>query len=305
MIIAVDHGNSSIKTEHFSFPSALTQHSNKPPMASDVLEYGGAFWTTSGQRIPYMMDKTKDDRFFILTLFAITKELLHLGCLPTGTGIELAVGLPPEHFSLMREPFMKYLKRGDVHFTYNDMQTRININNVLVYPQAYAAVVPMGARLKDEPRMFIVDIGGLTTDVLLLKNSVPDLQYCRSFETGVITMANAIIGKAAAQHGIKLAEDQITAAIRGDSRLVLRQEVIGDILMYAKQHSDAIIDELRENMVELKANPAIFIGGGSILFKPFIEKSTMIVRADFITDEKANAIGYAMLAAYQQKSASV
>ena len=58
-------------------------------------------------------------------------------------------------------------------------------------------------------------------------------------------------------------------------------------------------------MVELKASPAIFIGGGSILFKPFIETSPMIVKADFVLDEKSNAIGYAMLAAHQLKRASV
>ena len=66
MIIAVDHGNSAIKTENFSFPSSLEKHANKPPLASEILEYNGAFWTISGQRIPYMMDKTKDERFFIL-----------------------------------------------------------------------------------------------------------------------------------------------------------------------------------------------------------------------------------------------
>ena len=36
--------------------------------------------------------------------------------------------------------------------------------------------------------MFIVDIGGYTTDVLLLRNGKPDLQFCRSLESGVITM---------------------------------------------------------------------------------------------------------------------
>ena len=305
MIIAVDHGNSSIKTEHFTFPSALEKHANKPPMAADILEYGGSHWTMSGQRIPYMMDKTKDDRFFMLTLIAVAKEITHCGYLPPGADVDLAVGLPPEHFSLMREPFTQYLKRGELQFSFNDMPTSINIKNVFVYPQAYAAVVPQGTRLKDEPRIFIIDIGGLTIDVLLLKNSKPDLHYCRSFETGVITMTNSIIGKIGAQHGIKLAEEQIVAAIKGDPRLVLQQHVITDILTYARQHADAILDELRENMVELKANPAIFIGGGSILFKPFIENSPMIVKADFILDEKANAIGYAMLAAHQLKRPSV
>lgn len=305
MIIAVDHGNSSIKTEHFSFPSALEKYANKPPMATDVLEYDGAFWTMSGGRIPYMMDKAKDERFFILTLIGIAKELLHCGYLPPGADVDLAVGLPPEHFPLMRERFTAYLKRGKVDFSFNDMPTSINIRNVFVYPQAYAAVVPQGGRLKDEPRIYIVDIGGLTIDVLLLKKSVPDLHVCRSFETGVITMTNTIIGKIGAQHGIKIAEEQIIAAICGDQRLVLSKAVIDDILSYAKEHVNTILDELRENMVELKANPVIFIGGGSILFKPFIENSPMIVKADFVLDEKANAIGYAMLAAHQLKKASV
>jgi len=66
-----------------------------------------------------------------------------------------------------------------------------------------------------------------------------------------------------------------------------------------------ILDELRENRVEVKANPVIFIGGGAILLKPFIEKSPMIVKADYVLDERANAKGYAMLAAHQLKKASV
>ena len=305
MIIAVDHGNSAIKTENFSFPSSLEKHANKPPLASEILEYNGAFWTISGQRIPYMMDKTKDERFFILTLMAIAKEMLHCDYLPPGADIDLTVGLPPEHFSLMREPFTKYLKRGEVKFSFNDMATIINIRNVFVYPQAYAAVVPQGTRLRNEPRIFIVDIGGLTIDVLLLKNSVPDLHFCRSFENGVIPMTNFIIGKIGSQHGIKIAEEQIAAAIKGDQRLVLPQKIIDDILAYAKQHSDMILDELRENMVELKANPVIFIGGGAILLKPFIENSPMIVKADFVLDDKANSKGYAMLAAHQLKKSLI
>ena len=301
MIIAVDHGNSSIKTAAHSFPSALEKHANKPPMATEILEYDGAFWTISGQRIAYMMDKTKDERFFILTLIAIAKEILQDGYFSPISEITLAAGLPPEHFSLMKESFTKYLKRGEVQFKFNDISFVINIKNVFIYPQAYAAVVPQGTRLKDENRIFIVDIGGLTMDVLLLKNSVPDLHFCRSFENGVIPMANFIIGKIGAHHGIKIVEEQITAAIKGDSKLVLPPNIIDDILTHTKQHSDKILDELRENMVELKANPVIFIGGGAILLKPFIEKSPMIVKADFLLDEKANAKGYFLLAAHQLK----
>ena len=63
--------------------------------------------------------------------------------------------------------------------------------------------------------------------------------------------------------------------------------------------SDAADDKLRELQVDLRANPAIFIGGGSILFQNFIEESSQVAQADFVLDSKANAIGYGMLATAQ------
>ena len=95
MLIAVDHGNHAIKTVHYNFISGLAQHSVRPPMADEVLEYKGEYWTLSGQRLPYRRDKTRDESFFILTLFAIAKELSYAGPLPAAEKIELAVGLPP------------------------------------------------------------------------------------------------------------------------------------------------------------------------------------------------------------------
>ena len=95
---------------------------------------------------------------------------------------DLAVGLPPEHYAL-RQRFAEYFKRGTVNFVFNGTPVCLVIRHVLVYPQAYAAVVPQAARLKEIPRTFIIDIGGFTTDVMLLRNSVPDMQFCRSLET--------------------------------------------------------------------------------------------------------------------------
>ena len=53
MLIAVDHGNHAIKTIHYNFISGLARHSVRPPMADEVLEYKGEYWTLSGQRLPY------------------------------------------------------------------------------------------------------------------------------------------------------------------------------------------------------------------------------------------------------------
>ena len=79
MLLAVDHGNCAVKTTFLSFVSGLSEHTVRPPLSDELLEYDGRFWTLSGKRISYMRDKTQDDRFFILTLFAIAKELVRTG----------------------------------------------------------------------------------------------------------------------------------------------------------------------------------------------------------------------------------
>ena len=136
MLIAIDHGNHACKGVHFNFVSGLAQHSVRPPMADEVLEYKGEFWTLSGQRLPYRRDKTRDESFFILTLFGIAKELACAGPLPSAERIDLAVGLPPEHYGLLKDKFRDYFKRSEsIQFCYNDKPITIMIRNVFVYPQ--------------------------------------------------------------------------------------------------------------------------------------------------------------------------
>ena len=200
MLISIDHGNYSVKTPDFSFISGLSEHAVKPPLSDEVLEYRGSFWTLSGRRLPYMRDKTQDERFFVLTLFAIARELQAAGKGEECEPVDLAVGLPPEHYGMLRDRFARYFRHADpVRFTYRGQPMTVFIRQVLVYPQAYAAVIPQSGQLLKTLRVFIIDIGGFTTDVLLLRSGKPDLQFCRSLESGIITMDNDIIGKVSAQ----------------------------------------------------------------------------------------------------------
>ena len=75
MIISIDHGNKQIKTLNRTFTSGLLERDNRPAFGEDILCYEGKYYTLSEERIPYMRDKTKDKRFFILTLFAIAYEI--------------------------------------------------------------------------------------------------------------------------------------------------------------------------------------------------------------------------------------
>ena len=169
---------------------------------------------------------------------------------------------------------------------------------MLVYPQAYAAVVPLSGEILPLSRVFVIDIGGFTTDVLLLRNGKPDLQFCRSLESGVITMDNEIIGKINAQYDLMIDDEHISAVLLHKETL-LPQQVRQAIQKAAQSHAKGILDKLRELGVDLRTNPAVFIGGGSALFRPLLEGSPMVAQARFVEDPKANALGYELLASHQ------
>ena len=100
MLVAIDHGNKSIKLSSGRvFTSGLRESDTRPPFGEDVLKYNGKYYTITDKRIPYMREKFVDDRFYILTLFAIAYEIEDAGVHESIlTSVQLLVGLPPAHF---------------------------------------------------------------------------------------------------------------------------------------------------------------------------------------------------------------
>lgn len=123
----------------------------------------------------------------------------------------------------------------------------------------------------------------------------PDLEYCRSLETGIITMNNEIIRKVNTLHDMMLEDEHIKAVVMGE-KVVLPEEIKKTICEEAGRHAGRILDQLRELQVDLRANPPVFLGGGSMVLRKYIENSPLVMMADFIEEPRANAIGYQMLA---------
>ena len=163
MLIGVDHGNKQIKTVHCNpFVSGLKQSVTRP-FGQNVLRYQNTYYTLSTERIPYRKDKTEDDRFFILTLFALAGEIEARGAYSSEVQrIQLAVGLPPAHFGAQVERFIQYFgQRGMVEFEVQGKPYSIYIEDVACFPQAYAAAATMLHALVEEPKAVILDIGAV------------------------------------------------------------------------------------------------------------------------------------------------
>lgn len=299
-IIGVDNGNAKTKTVHTAFVSGLTKHDLKPPIVDEYIKYKGKYYTLSNERIPYQRDKTKDDKCFILSLFGIAKEIMATGKYSPVMDLVLGVDLPPEHYSLQKDKFANYFKSfGEtVSFEYNDKPFEINIMDVYVFPQGFAATATRASELKSYSRVYIIDIGGYTTDVLLISKGKLDLTYCRSLETGIITMNNKIAGKISSVYDMKIDDGHIFDVLSG-KKTVLTQDVIDQIKGESGVHAAKILNDIRELGIDLKTNPAIFVGGGSLLLEEYIKQSGMVSVTEFIPDVSANAMGCTILATAQ------
>ncbi|MDE6261199.1 MAG: ParM/StbA family protein [Oscillospiraceae bacterium] len=296
MLIAIDHGNKLVKIpNHTPFTSGI-QESDTPPYGGETLKYKGKYYTLSDKRIPYHRDKTEDDRFFILTLFAIAYEIQAKDeYSPNVMRVQLAVGLPPAHYGAQQKAFTSYFsERGVVQFKFQNRAYSIYIDKVLCFPQAYAAAVTILQSLRDKPKAIIIDQGGMTTDLMLLKDGVGDLSVCESLEHGVITMYNQVKSKVSAELDVLLEESEIDAVLMGRKDHVSAQ-VAAMVERQAQAFVNDLFSTLRERGLELKSGVVVFVGGGAILLRRQIEASGKVGTPLFVEDIRANAKGFELL----------
>jgi len=195
-VISVDHGNRLTKTQNHVFPSSYIESCNLPAIGGDVLCYQGKEYTLTSQCMHQLNDKTTDERYFILNLFAIGKELskdvnLLRQFAPSNTiNVELVFGLPLQHFKLYSEKYKPYFMNNGkpISFTLNNRPYTVLIESAYAYPQAFAAAVTILGQLKGSKMVNIVDIGGFTVDCLQLENLKPNMKLCVSLYSGVNTL---------------------------------------------------------------------------------------------------------------------
>ena len=305
MIISVDHGNKSIKTPHAIFTSGLVMSDGLQGFKTDYIGWNGKYYSLTERRISYLRDKTEDDRFFILTLFAIAKELEYRNVSETLDPIDitLLVGLPPAHYEQLHSRFEQYFlrRREAIDFEYNGKYYSVRINKVLSYPQAFAAAVTQYSTLKAHSVAYIIDIGGFTIDVLKLRFGRPDLEVVESFEKGVITLYNSIASKCNSQYARILEECEIDEVIRNQPT-VLPGEVQQLIRSMTADFLAEFYNFLRERGIDVSTSKCVFAGGGSLLLRGMIERGNKVAFPIFIEDIHANAIGYEVL--YQSEVAA-
>ncbi|MCL1935098.1 MAG: ParM/StbA family protein [Defluviitaleaceae bacterium] len=300
--IAIDHGNRMVKTENFSFASSYIESNYLPSLTSEVINFEGKSYTLADQKMSVLNDKTVDERYFILSLFAIAKELMGDSKLALSfskpINIDLAIGLPLQHFKAQKKAFEKYFweKDNPIHFEYTNKKIALNIKSVKAYPQGYSAAISIKDKLKNDGMVNIVDIGGYTVDCLEMLDFVPNMNLCTSLHKGVNLLFNEINNKFRSLAKRELSNKIIEDIIKKEKyTLEYNKDTVNLITDTARTFVVKILDGIEEQGFDLVENKTVFMGGGSMLLEEYILECRKVKKPIFIKDIHCNAKGYKIL----------
>lgn len=301
LTIGVDHGYAAMKTKNFSFPTGLVEYEYEPYTQKNVLEFGGKYYVAGSGRQPLQKDKTLTEDYYLLTLAAIAKEL-EFRKTDAACAVHLAAGLPLTSFGRNKKKFREYLLRdgAPVSFRFEGSSYAVTIAEVSLFPQGYAAVLTQ-PDLLNEPSVILADIGGWTVDLMRLDNRVPNASTCRSLELGMIRCLDEIAEQIRRNLGLSMTAAQIESVLFGNvSRVDERAKEI--ILREADAYTHNILSAVTESGLDVRAMPAVFLGGGASLLKRCVRAADALCRPVILDDVCLNAKGYEHLAGLLSRS---
>ena len=307
-IIGIDHGNGNMKTAHCVFPCGYVSQKNEPSslFTDEILKYDGRYYMLDASSQAYRVDKYNSEDCYILTLFAIAKELVERAREENreftgfvGKEIVLAVGLPPAHFEEKWKAFKRYFESHAKHgidFTFNNRHFSFHVKDVHVYPQNWAAVTTfMPELIRQYSTVYCIDVGDGTVDMVGLVEKKPDKKLMVSIEGGGSHLRSRIKNDVIKNYSITLNDRSVTDVLT-KRPTVLDEDIKSFIEEVADEFTTNLLNELHVLVPDFRIAPTVLCGGGALLLKDRLERSGQFKDMEYIKDIKANAIGYEKIA---------
>ncbi len=260
-------------------------------------------------------DQTLVMLFTTLALDAVNEENSH--AFPRANNVidasyTLGTGLPLREVKEGRDAGYRSKLVGSVHQVeflvtpkYQGLKVNIKFDEVKIYPEGFAAYINlvMDNSLKVvnkdliDKRIIIQDIGGLSTDIAVIKNRNVDDDKAQGFNLGVSESLEAIREAIRTKHGVEL------DSRRDVVEIITRKNDRNHIMVKGSRTSvheitDRILLELAKKQYRLLRNVwqknsqteiGYFVGGGSIVLKEYIKTLNNNLdgyNIEFFEDEK-------------------
>lgn len=242
-------------------------------------------------------DQTLVMLFATLALDAVKEE--NMGIFPRSKQVidanyTLGTGLPLREVKEGKDSGYRSKLVGSVHQVeflvtpkYQGLKVNIKFNEVKIYPEGFAAYINlvMDNQLKIinkdliDKRILIQDIGGLSTDIAVIKNRNVDDDKAQGFNLGVSESLEAIREEIRSKHGVEL------DSRRDVVEIITRKNDRNHIMVKGSRTSvhditDRILLELAKKQYRLLRNTwqknsqseiCYFVGGGAHVLKDYIK----------------------------------
>lgn len=131
--------------------------------------------------------------------------------------VQMPIGLPPKHFAELYDKYETFFRgTGEIlQFNYKQKEYHVTITDVMAFPQDYAVIMLQHREIRSYPKVVGVDIGGFTTDYLMFRSGIEDMEICDSTETGILSLYNRITARMRADYDVLLEEADIDSIIQG------------------------------------------------------------------------------------------
>lgn len=296
LVIGIDHGYRNMKTAHSCFTSAISELESLPDDLEGILEYDNKVYTINGKDICSVdvHDKTQSREYYLLTLVALAKELLHRGV--QKASVRLAVGLPLKWYDKQQKDFKKLLgRRKNVYFRFEGKGISVTIDNVNVYTQGtVAATAAIYKSQTNQDDLLIVDIGGETFDVISIVKGKLDREHCYVETKGMIWLYKKLHDSVRTELYEDVPDSFIEKYIHNGRRNVIEKNKYNRVLQKnLVEYSDEVFRILKNYKFNLELVPMVVIGGGGTVIQNFGDHAGYDI--EFNEDIHANAIGYEVL----------
>lgn len=246
----------------------------------------------------------------------------------------LGTGLPLREVKEGKDVGYRSRLLGSVHQVeflvtpkYQGIKVNIKFDEVKVYPEGFAAYINLVMdndlniinRDLIDKQILIQDIGGLSTDIAVIRNRKVDDDKAQGFNLGVAEALESIREEIRSKHGVELdsrrdvvdiitkKNDRNHIMVRGSRTSVhdITDRILGELAKKEYRHLRNVWQKNSQTEI------CYFVGGGAIVLKDYLKKLNNNLdgyNIDFFEDEKesiwmmANAY-YKLISDYAKKSA--
>lgn len=286
--IGVDIGSCNLKTNTgVIIPSKITKGAHMFNGEFEV-EFNDELYTIGEGDYDTTLDKTKKEYFLpilCLGLALSTKEDF----------VRLVVGLPLNQYKNNKDDLLNIINDNKIlEFKLNGNNRIIYITEAEVFPEGIAAYYSLSVEernLMKDRDIIIVDIGGRTTDIALLKaGEKRAISKTTSLECGMINIYHDVISDINARYTLGLELEDAERIIKNGLEVDGEKQDLTFIKDITKNSIDKVFKELNINY-PTRISPILVTGGGGKAFFRAIKKrypTAKLVENNILS----NAIGY-------------